>query len=267
VGRAAGAAAGHGRTPGAAALGKKALSIRPRQPKGADARPRPGKLSGGRSGASRSGRLGAIDWPASLLKGRPQRREQLLLRPRSQQAEQLWLVLVDASASTRRHGALSLAKGLLAEVFDSAYRQRARLAVLQAGGREPHWLWQGRKASAELHRWLHELGAGGGTPLLAALRQAGDWLQRRQRAKPNERQRLLILTDGRLRDWPALAPLPCPSLLLDTERAPIRLGRARQLAQQLGADYHHIDDLRLCRSPLAGDPRQSIAGKPAPTSP
>lgn len=186
-----------------------------------------------------------------------------MLRPRSRQAEELWLVLVDASASTRRHGALSLAKGVLAEAFDNAYRQRARLAVLQAGGREAQWLWQGRKASAELHRWLHALGAGGGTPLLDALRQAGDWLLRRQRAKPSERQRLLILTDGRLRDWPPLAPLSCPALLLDTERAPIRLGRGRELARQLGADYQHIDEL----SPLAGDPcaHRSIAGKPAPT--
>lgn len=166
-----------------------------------------------------------------------------MLRPRSQQAEELWLVLVDASASTRRYGALSQAKGVLAEVFDSAYRQRARLAVLQAGGRKAQWLWQGRKASAELHRWLQELGAGGGTPLFDALQQAGDWLLRRQRAKPGERQRLLILTDGRLRDLPALTPLPCPSLLLDTERTPIRLGRARQLAQALQADYQHIDDL------------------------
>jgi magnesium chelatase subunit ChlD-like protein len=167
----------------------------------------------------------------------------LVLRPRSKQADALWLVLVDASASMRRHSALSLAKGVLAELFDNAYRQRARLAVLQAGGREAQWLWQGRKASAELHRWLHELGAGGGTPLLDALNQAGDWLLRRQRAKPSERQRLLILTDGRLRDQSNLAPLPCPTLLLDTERAPIRLGRARQLAQALQAEYQHIDDL------------------------
>ena len=186
---------------------------------------------------------GRIDWAATLRQGRPQRREQLVLRPRSQQAEELWLVLVDASASMRRHSALSLAKGVLAELFDNAYRQRERLAVLQAGGREAQWLWQGRKASAELHRWLHELGAGGGTPLLDALNQAGDWLLRRQRAKPSERQRLLILTDGRLRDQSNLAPLPCPTLLLDTERAPIRLGRARQLAQALQAEYQHIDDL------------------------
>ncbi|WP_313118347.1 MULTISPECIES: vWA domain-containing protein [Ectopseudomonas] len=224
-------------------MAKKALSIRPRTATGADARNRPGRLGGGLHGAARSGVAGRIDWAATLRQGRPQRREQLVLRPRSQQAEELWLVLVDASASTRRHGALTRAKGVLAEVFDSAYRQRARLAVLQAVGRKAQWLWQGRKASAELHRWLQELGAGGGTPLFDALQQAGGWLVRRQRAKPHERQRLLILTDGRLRDLPALAPLPCPTLLLDTERAPIRLGRARQLAQALQADYHHIDDL------------------------
>ncbi|MDF2077700.1 VWA domain-containing protein [Pseudomonas mendocina] len=224
-------------------MAKKALSIRPRTATGADARNRPGRLGGGLHGAARSGAGGRIDWPATLRQGRPQRREQLVLRPRSQQADELWLVLVDASASMRRHGALSLAKGVLAELFDRAYRQRARLAVLQAGGREAQWLWQGRKASAELHRWLHELGAGGGTPLLDALNQAGDWLLRRQRAKPSERQRLLILTDGRLRDWSPLAPLPCAGLLLDTERAPIRLGRARKLAQELEANYQHIDDL------------------------
>ena len=88
------------------------------------------------------------------------------------------------------------------------------------------------------------------TPLLDALNQAGDWLLRRQRAKPSERQRLLILTDGRLRDLPTLAPLPCPTLLLDTERAPIRLGRARQLAAELGAQYHHIDTLALSVRPV-----------------
>ena len=47
----------------------------------------------------------------------------------------------------------------------------------------------------------------------------------------------------RLRDWPRLTTLPCPGLLLDIERAPIRLSRARQLAFELAADYHHIDEL------------------------
>src|SRR5690606_15100677 len=102
---------------------------------------------------------------------------------------------------------------------------------------------QGQKASAQLRDWLHELGAGGGTPLPEALVQAADWLQQRQRHKPGERQRLLIVTDGRLSDCPPLAPLPCASLLVDIESGPVRLGRARQLAANLGAEYRAIGDL------------------------
>jgi len=193
---------------------------------------------------------GRIDWPATLLKGRPRNRRALLQRPRSARPGELWLVIVDASASTRRHGALSTAKGLLSEVFEQARRQRARLALLHATGRQAQWLWQGQQAGQALQQWLAELGAGGGTPLLDALRQAAAWQARRQRLQPGERQRLLIITDGRLRDWPALAPSACPALLVDIESAPIRLGRARQLAAELGAHYRHIDSLPLLAGSL-----------------
>ena len=152
-------------------------------------------------------------------------------------------MIVDASASTQRFGALSQAKGLLAQLFEQAYRQRARLAVLHASGAQAQWLWQGQKASSELHDWLAELGAGGGTPLIEALQQSATWLSRRQQLKPSEQQRLLILTDGRLRDWPALTASACPSVLVDIECAPIRLGRGRQLAAELGAEYRHIEAL------------------------
>ncbi|MCY1282830.1 cobaltochelatase subunit [compost metagenome] len=152
-------------------------------------------------------------------------------------------MLLDASASTRRHGALSQAKGLLAGLFDAAYRQRARLAVLHATGRQPQWLWQGSKASPALHHWLAELGAGGGTPLIEALQQSATWLARRQRQKPAETQRMLILTDGRLKEWPTLQPLGCPTLLVDIEGGPIRLGRGKQLAEELGAEYRTIAEL------------------------
>jgi Mg-chelatase subunit ChlD len=177
----------------------------------------------------------------------------LLQRPRSARPAELWLVIVDASASTRRHGALSKAKGLLAEVFEQARRQRARLALLHATGRQAQWLWQGQQATQALQQWLAELGAGGGTPLLDALRQAAAWQARRQRLQPGERQRLLIITDGRLRDWPALAASACPALLVDIESAPIRLGRARQLAFDLGAHYRHIDTLPV----IAGRPEHA----------
>ncbi|TBU75395.1 magnesium chelatase [Pseudomonas daroniae] len=222
----------------------------PRARAGTDAKPTPGKQAGGRGGAKRRGENGAIDWLATLLQGRPRRREDLQRSPRSNAPTQLWLIVVDASASTRRHGALGKAKGLLAELFERAYRERARIAVLDAHGAQPQWHWQGQKASAALQQWLAELGAGGGSPLIPALQQAHGWLQRRQRLKPGEEQRLLVITDGRLREWPALPPSPCPATLVDIECAPIRLGRAVQLAGELGAEYRHIEELEALTQSL-----------------
>ena len=179
----------------------------------------------------------------TLLKGRPQRRADLVRQPRTRREQTLWLVIVDASASTRRHQALSQAKGLLAQLFDDAYRQRARLALLTASGGNARWQHHGLKAGVALQPWLQTLGAGGGTPLLAAIEEANQWLIKRRTRYPAESQRVLILTDGRVKEAPALAPFDCPSLLIDMERGPIRLGRAAELARQLGAHYQHIDGM------------------------
>jgi magnesium chelatase subunit ChlD-like protein len=178
-----------------------------------------------------------------LLNGRPRQRQDVLFHLRTRSAHELWLVIVDASASTHRHQALSDAKGLLAQLFDDAYRQRARLALLTASGAAPKWQVQGLKASSGLRHWLDGLGAGGGTPLLAALSEARRWLLVRQKRFPAEQQRLLVVTDGRLKDWPMLPALDCPGLVIDIERGPIRLGRSKVLALQLQSQYQHIDEL------------------------
>lgn len=200
-------------------------------------------MTGGGHGARRQGRDGPVAWLPTLLRGRPTRRADLLHQPRSLRAVELWLVIVDSSASTRRHGALSQAKGLLGQLFDDAYRQRARLALLTASGNAPRWQYQGLKASAALKPWLDSLGAGGGTPLFAALEQAAGWLHRRQRRHAGERQRVLVLTDGRVKAVPGLPVFDCPVLLIDLENGPIRLHRAVEIAQSLQAEYRHIDDL------------------------
>lgn len=152
-------------------------------------------------------------------------------------------MVIDASASTRRDNVLSRAKGLLSELFDQAYQQRARLALLSVGGQRPEWLGIGFKAQRAWHDWLATLGAGGGTPLLAAIEQAREWLRTRQQRWPAEQQRVVLLTDGRVRDWSAIAPWAWPSVLVDIESGPIRLGRAKRLAGELGAEYCHIDNL------------------------
>ncbi|RON61540.1 magnesium chelatase [Pseudomonas fluorescens] len=217
--------------------------MRPRSDAGANARPRAGQLDHGRLGKRHAARSGLVNWPGTLLNGRPQAREDLQFQLRTRCAHELWLVIVDASASTRRHQALSDAKGLLAQLFDDAYRQRARLALLTASGSAPTWQVQGLKASSGLRSWLEALGAGGGTPLLAALMQAQQWLVQRKKRFAAEQQRLLVVTDGRLKALPPIPSLECPGLLIDIERGPIRLGRSRQLAAALELDYRHIDDV------------------------
>lgn len=184
-------------------------------------------------------------WVPTLLRGRPRTRHDLVRQPRSRQPSELLLVIVDASASTRRHGALSQAKGLLSQVFDDAYRRRARLALLTASGQVPRWQHQGLKASKALAPWLDALGAGGGTPLQDALVQAAHWLAQRKTRHPAERQRVLVLTDGRIKAMPEVAAFECESLLVDVETGPIRMGRAQALAERLGADYQHITQLAM----------------------
>ncbi len=184
-----------------------------------------------------------MNWPATLLHGRPRQAVDLRWQQRRASAHELWLVIVDASASTRRNNALADTKGLLAELFDQAYRRRARLALLTASGDRPTWQRHGLKASQALQPWLLQLGAGGGTPLVAALHEAGHWLARRAKAFPNETRRCLIITDGRIKRAGAIEPLPCPAVLIDVERGGVRLGRAMELANQLGAEYRHIDTL------------------------
>ena len=200
-------------------------------------------MSSGRQGKARSAQRGAINWPGTLLGGRPQCRADLLFHLRSRSAPELWLVIVDASASTRRHRALTDAKGLLAQLFDDAYRQRARMALLTASGPSPKWQVQGMKAAKGLAEWLEQLGAGGGTPLLAALTEAGHWLAARRKRYPAEQQKVLVVTDGRLKAMGALPRLECPGVLIDIERGPIRLGRAEELAVGLQLEYQHIDKL------------------------
>ncbi|PVZ37336.1 magnesium chelatase subunit ChlD-like protein [Pseudomonas sp. CC120222-01a] len=211
----------------------------------ADAMPRVGKLTGASRGRTRAASSGRVAWLPTLLKGRPKLRQDLCWQQRQAQANELWLVIVDASASTRRHQALAQCKGLLAELFDQAYRQRARLALLTASGGAPQWQRHGLKASASLQPWLQALGAGGGTPLIAALEQARCWLQARQKAHPHELQRCLVFTDGRLQRWSAVHPMPCATVLVDMELAPVRLGRAQQLATQLHAVYQHLEQFKV----------------------
>ncbi|MBK4987257.1 VWA domain-containing protein [Pseudomonas sp. S36] len=213
----------------------------------ADAGAGKGQQAGASRGRAVEQTSGRVAWVPTLLKGRPRKRHDVCWQVHRGKPAQLWLVIVDASASTRRNQALGQAKGVLATLFDQAYRQRARLALLTASGHAPQWQRHGLKASAALQPWLQALGAGGGTPLLPALEQARRWLIARQKAHPSEQVRCLVFTDGRLQQWEAVQPLPCSTVLVDMEITAVRLGRAQQLALQLNAEYQHIQAMNVIK--------------------
>jgi magnesium chelatase subunit ChlD-like protein len=193
----------------------------------------------------RAGAGGRIAWAATLAQGRPHSRAALRWQQGVAPAAPLWLVLVDASASTRRNGSLSQAKGFLQALFDQAYRQRARLALLTASGAGPHWQRHGLKASAALRPWLDRLGAGGGTPLRQALDEARAWLARQRQRLPTQAQRCVVITDGRVKSVHAIDALGCDTLLVDIELGSVRIGKGRQLAQALDARYVHVESLAV----------------------
>ena len=193
--------------------------------------------------SGRRGHGGRIAWVPTLAKGRPASRADVQWQAGQAHAPPLWLIVVDTSASTRRHGALSRAKGFLQALFDQAYRQRARLALITASGAGAQWQRHGLKASRALGPWLDQLGAGGGTPLPEALSEAKIWLARQQSVDAGRVYRCVVITDGRLKTVQGIQSVGCDTLLVDMELGAVRLGKGRELARLLQADYVHLDAL------------------------
>lgn len=169
--------------------------------------------------------------------------DDLVRRPRRHRSGEFWLFVVDASASTRRHQALTKAKGLLGSLLFAAYQDRIQVALVEASGSGPSWRALGKKPPKYVEEWIENIAAGGGTPLEETLIEAKSFLIRRCLHYPHEIRRIFIFTDGRIRELPSFELNNISSLLIDIEAGPIRLGRAHQLATCLGAEYVHIESL------------------------
>ena len=79
--------------------------------------------------------------------------------------------------------------------------------------------------------------------MFEAFTQAAEWLALRSKRHPAESHRVLVITDGRVKDQVLTPAFNCSGLLIDIECGPIRLGRAKRIASRLGIDYTHIESL------------------------
>ncbi|MEN2428479.1 putative cobaltochelatase [Chromobacterium vaccinii] len=165
----------------------------------------------------------------------------------------LILLVVDASGSMAARQRMEQVKGTVLSLLEDAYRRRDQVALIAFRGQKAELLLPpcNRVEQAELA--LRELPTGGRTPLAHALALAADTLSR-QLGDPAPL--LVVLSDGRANvaldgdgdPWRQALDLAgqlagAPALVLDTEQDFVRLGRARELAEALGAEYLACDAL------------------------
>lgn len=168
----------------------------------------------------------------------------------------LILFVVDASGSMAAQRRMEAVKGAVLALLTDAYQRRDEVAVIVFRGDAAALLLAPTRSVDRAEQGLRELPTGGRTPLPHALQLA---LQTLQQAEANGAPPLLVLlTDGKAnvalsdggdpwRETLALAELlavrSVPALVLDTETGYLRLGRAAQLAQALGAECLTLEQL------------------------
>jgi len=159
------------------------------------------------------------------------------------------LFLVDASGSMATQRRLDAAKGAALGLLASSYQRRDQVALMVFRGDGTDLVLPFTRQVTSVEAALHDVPTGGRTPLAGALRHAGELLQTQHPAL------LVLFTDGRSNvaadggdPWQeALAAAAklraqcAAALVIDCEPGPILLGRARLLADALGADCLPLD--------------------------
>jgi magnesium chelatase subunit D len=161
------------------------------------------------------------------------------------------LFLVDASGSMATHRRLEAAKGAAMGLLTSSYQRRDEVALMVFRGEGTDLVLPFTRNVRSIERALTDVPTGGRTPLARALLDAAGLLQSRDPAL------LVLLTDGRANvstdggdPWEEalavcgrLREACAGALIVDCESGPVTLGRARAMAQLLGAECVSLDAL------------------------
>jgi magnesium chelatase subunit D len=161
------------------------------------------------------------------------------------------LFLVDASGSMATQRRLEVAKGAALGLLASSYQNRDEVALMVFRAEGTDLVLPFTRHIAGIEQALGEVPTGGRTPLARALLDATRLLQTREPAL------LVLLTDGRanvsadggdpweeaLAACASLRAACAGALVVDCEAGPVTLGRARVLAQALGAECVALDAL------------------------
>ncbi len=212
-------------------------------------------------------RLAALRNPAEFGVTRDDLHQQI----RAGKSANLILFVVDASGSMAVQRRMEAVKGAVMALLTDAYQRRDDVGVISFHGESAQLLLAPTHRVELAEHGLRALLTGGRTPLPHALKLALETVDKenpRDAAPPL----LILLSDGKANvplaggdPWQEtlalaglLAERGVAALVLDTETGYLRLGRSRQIAQALRAEYLMLEDLSAEQLALTVRARQGL---------
>lgn len=180
-----------------------------------------------------------IDWVRTLVTKGPQRlsASHLRHRPQTARSASLHLIALDASGSMRAGGRLARAKGYAAHLIEQAARAGDEVGLLCFGGHGVELLLAPGPARAAGSARVRHVGGGGGTPLVACLKEAERLLKRALKQRGGGATLLWLLTDGRTLEQPAAPPAAHHIVVVDFDDPLRPLGRCAIWAEHWQAEH------------------------------
>jgi magnesium chelatase subunit D len=165
---------------------------------------------------------------------------------RAPQAGTRFLFVIDSSGSHAMRQRMRLVKGAVGGLLDASIRRHDEVAVVAFRGASAEVVLSPTRSVDEARLALAYLPTGGRTPLAHGLELAAELV--------TPSTLLILLTDGRANvasrgadPWTdalqAAGAIACPALVIDSESDPQLAGRARQLADAMGAACVPLDGL------------------------
>ncbi|WP_376707680.1 VWA domain-containing protein [Nocardioides alcanivorans] len=160
----------------------------------------------------------------------------------------LLLFCVDASGSMAARRRMTQVKTAILSLLTDAYRRRDKVAMISFRGSAAELTLPPTGSVDVAAALLDDLPAGGRTPLAEALLEASSVVRRERLRDARLRPLLLVVTDGRATWGPDavgrsrlaaehVAALGVPSVVVDCEEGPLRLGLAATLSGHLRAEH------------------------------
>lgn len=160
----------------------------------------------------------------------------------------LLLFCVDASGSMAARRRMTQVKAAILSLLTDAYRRRDKVAMVSFRGTDADLTLPPTGSVEIAAALLDELPAGGRTPLAEGLLVAADVVRREQLRDARLRPLLVVVTDGRATSGADaversrlaaahLAGMRVPSVIVDCEEGPLRLGLALTLSAHLRAEH------------------------------